>query len=187
MLFHNGRKPVSITLELEEISIPIASTTKFLGVWIDSKLKWNEHVNQLVLKLKRNQHLLKKSKNMLSLHAKKILYFLHIQSHITYCLSIWGNLLNRSQLDHIRKQQLKCATLIARNVPLNRFGILCIDNLIKLENYKFGYKMARHLLPSEIVKCVNTDAKGCSLIKDHRYETHNKCIPNYHKQQIRII
>ena len=107
MLFHSGKKPVSMKLELDNISIPVASRTKFLGIWIDSKLKWNEHVNQLILKLKRNQHLLKKGKNMLNMHAKKIVYFSHIQSHVTYCLSIWGNLLNRSQLDRIRKEQLK--------------------------------------------------------------------------------
>ena len=39
-----------------------SDVTKFLGVWIDSCLNWNEHLKQLTIKLKRNLGLLKKFK-----------------------------------------------------------------------------------------------------------------------------
>ena len=40
--------------------------TKFLGVWIDSELNWNEHTSRLILKLKSRLGLLKRSKNFLN-------------------------------------------------------------------------------------------------------------------------
>ena len=66
---------------------------KFLGIWFDNRLKWDQRVNKLVLKIKRNMHLLKSGKNMLNTHAKLIVYYAHIQSHIMYGLSVWGNMI----------------------------------------------------------------------------------------------
>ena len=55
---------------LPEIGLPIVPHTKFLGVYIDEKLSWNIHFNNVVLKIKRNMNLLKRSQNLLNTHAK---------------------------------------------------------------------------------------------------------------------
>ena len=77
--------------------------TKFLGVWIDDKLSWSTHVNKVILKVKRNLHLLRSCRNMLDLPTKRIVYFAHIQSHLTYCISIWGNLVSKGTLQKLQK------------------------------------------------------------------------------------
>ena len=70
-----------------ELSLQVVDHTKFLGVWIDDKLKWRTHVDRVPHKILRNLNLLKLSNNPLNIHAKRLIYFAQIQSHINYCLS----------------------------------------------------------------------------------------------------
>ena len=57
-----GHKKTSVELEFGDMKLKSSDVTKFLGVWIDSCLNWNEHLKQLMIKLKRNLGLLKNSK-----------------------------------------------------------------------------------------------------------------------------
>ena len=52
-----------IKLKLGGHTISCCTETKFLGVWIDKNLDWKEHVDMLLIKLRQNVGLLKKSKN----------------------------------------------------------------------------------------------------------------------------
>ena len=55
-------KKVSIDLEFGDMKLKSADATKFLGVWIDNSLNWNEHLKKLTVKLKKNLGLLRNSK-----------------------------------------------------------------------------------------------------------------------------
>ena len=44
----------------------------------------------LITKLKRNQALLRTTKNLFSQNTLKLIYYAHIQSHINYGLGVWG-------------------------------------------------------------------------------------------------
>ena len=69
-----GCKKISVELEFGDVKLKSSDVTKFLGVWIDSCLNWNEHLKQLMIKLKRNLGLLKNSKNFLPKHGMKIMF-----------------------------------------------------------------------------------------------------------------
>ena len=56
--------------------------TKFLGVWIDSELNWNEHISRLTLKLKSRLGLLRCSKNFLNPQCMKVLYYAQVQQPV---------------------------------------------------------------------------------------------------------
>ena len=73
-----------LVIELGDIKLPRVPSTKFLGLWIDENLNWNEHHSKLKTKLKRNLTLLKQGMNYLNSSTKKILYYAQIYSHITY-------------------------------------------------------------------------------------------------------
>ena len=81
-----------IQMTLNDTIIPIVESTKFLGLWIDRRLKWNTHLSKITSKLKTKLCMLQKGKNLLTTHAKKILYFAQFQSVLTYGLVIWGNM-----------------------------------------------------------------------------------------------
>ena len=65
-------------LTIDNAVLHKVSITKFLGVYIDENLSWTEHYNKVISKMRRNLVLLKNGKNLLSLHAKKLLYYGHI-------------------------------------------------------------------------------------------------------------
>ena len=46
-----------------------------------------------------------------------------------------------------------------------------IENLILLENLKFGFKLSKNLLPAKIADCTVNDQHGNSLKKMHKYST----------------
>ena len=64
--------------------IRFVDNTKFLGVLIDRKLTWTEHVEKVIQKINRNMNLLKLSNKFLNVHAKRLIYFAQIQSHLMY-------------------------------------------------------------------------------------------------------
>ena len=72
MLFCKKELIEAFTIVLNDIKLPTVNCTKFLGVWIDHKLRWNEHVHKIILKKKCNMNLLKCRKNFLNEHAKKM-------------------------------------------------------------------------------------------------------------------
>ena len=47
-----------INLMLNQTTMPIVSHIKFLGVIIDSKLKWSEHINNIISKISINKNIL---------------------------------------------------------------------------------------------------------------------------------
>ena len=64
------------SIKIDNTPINFVNYTKFLGVWIDKDLCWTVHTDKLTFKLKRNSHMLFRSKRQLSNHAKKY-YILH--------------------------------------------------------------------------------------------------------------
>ena len=174
MLFPKDHKVVKLELDVNGMSIPEVENTKFLGVWIDKNLRWDTHVNNLILKLKRNRHLLRTSQNFLNVQAKKIIYFSHVQSHVTYCLWIWGNMINRAHITRLDKVLLDCLSHVKKNEQRETLEILGIEHLIELENCKFRFKLLNEILPEKVMQCVKTDSVGNSLAKMHRYKTRKK-------------
>ena len=178
MLF--TEKPLKVVPQIEVCgsTLPFVEQTKFLGVWIDSKLTWKPHVNKLLVKLKQNMVLLKTGDNFMNIHCKKLVYYSHIQSHLSYCLGVWGNHIPVSILTKLKNTQRKCLDLISRNKTQKELGILSVNDLIKLENLKFCYKLMNSDLPIEVQSCATTNNKGNTLVKSHCYNTRNKDVPN---------
>ena len=177
-----GNTKLDINLKLGDFKIPCCSQTKFLGIWLDKNLDWNKHIDVLLGKLKQNVRLLRKSKNLLDKPAMRSLYYAHIQSHLSYSMSVWGSMINKNQIQKLQKIQNTCIRILEPNltvsVSLKKHRILKIDQLINLELIKLAYKLTHQLLPRKLAKCISSDARGKSLEKSNKYMTRNKSIPN---------
>ena len=71
---------------------PIKSTsqTKFLGVTIDENLSWEAHISATRRKLNYATATLNRIRDSLPVHLRKDLYHTLFESHLTYCISVWG-------------------------------------------------------------------------------------------------
>ena len=97
-------------------------------------------------------------------------------------MSIWGTLVSKSILKCIQTVQNTCLRCIEPRMCLTdihkKHKILRVEDLIKLEQYKLGYKACNNLLPARLLTCLFTDNKDRTLKKTHGYNTICKEIPN---------
>ena len=126
--------------------------------------------------------LLKKSKNILDRLALRTVYYAHIHSHLSYAISIWGSMLSTKQIQKLQKVQNTCLKIIEPSMNISelfkKLKILRISQLVRLELNKLAYKRTHNLLPFKLAQCMNCDASGKSLEKQHRYLTRNKHLLN---------
>ena len=137
-----------------------------------------------MLKLNRNSNLLRYSQHLIPETTKKLIYHAHIESHIQYGLLLWGNNVQKDQINKLQKIQTKCMKYITtcKGNPHTRTRILPIKSLISLVNYKFGYQVQRSQLPKKIMESTLKDSKNTSLLPNHVYNTRNKRFPNLPKK-----
>ena len=60
--WHKGE---TINVEVNNQIIPRVSVTKFLGVWLDKKLTWENQPEHIFQKIQSNKHMLKMARNIL--------------------------------------------------------------------------------------------------------------------------
>ena len=183
MQFSNKNADQDCQVNIDGYSLPMVTSTKFLGIWIDSKLKWQTHFDQLCLKIIRNTNLLKRCKSELNMCTKKLIYYAHIYSHLVYGCTTWGNMLRREQIQKLLKLQNKCLGYITnRKINMSTYQelkILKIPEIIKLQNLKLGYRVQHSELPQPILEACMADSNNKSLVKKHEYNTRHKTELNH--------
>ena len=115
--------------------------------------------------------------NYLMKHALKLIYHAHVQSHIQYGLLIWGNQCNAKAKQSIQNQMNRSIAIVnkGKNSSVKpRTDFLDLQNLIKLENYKLGYKLMNKMLPDKLAADISLDKNNKPLNKKHGYNTRNK-------------
>ena len=64
--------------------------TKFLGVLVDEKLSWANHIKSIKMKISKGTEILNKAKQHINLSALVTLYHSFFYPYLTYCLEVWG-------------------------------------------------------------------------------------------------
>ena len=128
-----------IDLKLGDTKLPMVTSTKFLGMWMDQKLNWKEHLCKLKTKIKRNLTLLRIGNKYLNIQTKKVLYYAQIYSHLSYGIVLWGNMISNTQLMNLQKLQNKAVQLVdTQQCSLEKVymkhEILKLIEVIKVEN-----------------------------------------------------
>ena len=183
MLFEKQSNMPDLNLVLNNVVIPRVSFTKFLGLWIDDKLTWQVHMDKLLLKLKSRIGMLYKSKNLLAMSSKRILYFGQIYSNLCYGIGIWGPMVRVSHINKLIKIQNRCVSQINPAACIAEIystqHLLNLHQIIRLEQSKLGFKLCNHMLPPHVSKEMLTDQNLKSIVKAHTYKTRKKNIPNW--------
>ena len=85
--------------------------TKFLGVIIDDKLKWQSHTSYLNSKLKCEIGKLHRMKSCIPKHLYKDIYHTLFESHLSYGISSWGGI-SQNKLKPLFITQKKCVRVM---------------------------------------------------------------------------
>lgn len=78
-------------LSIGEHVIQTETNTKFLGIFIDSRLKFEDHISGLCKKLSSGCFALRNASSELGTVAARPVYFALIESHLRYGIPFWGS------------------------------------------------------------------------------------------------
>ena len=80
----------NIELVINDIKIRETKSTKYLGVIIDSKLNWIDHITYVKNKVAKGIGIIRKASKLLNRKALLNLYHTFIFSYLIYSVEIWG-------------------------------------------------------------------------------------------------
>ena len=139
---------------------------KLLGVTIDSKFTFNEHVKGICTKASQKLHALSRVSNFMSLHQRKTVMKTFIVSHFGYCPLVW--MLHSRKLNHRINRLHERALRIVYRDDISSFEDLLVKDesftiherniqTLAIELYKVFYGLS-----SEIMKLIfpkNTEVR----------------------------
>ena len=117
MVFTNEKKRLNdLNILIDGTRIEEVKKTKFLGVIIDNKLSWKDHVAHVVGKVSRGLGMIIKARHYLNKQGLLTLYYPFVYPYLTYCNHIWGNIY-QSNLKQLCVTQNKIVRVIAGVKP----------------------------------------------------------------------
>ena len=140
MIFTRKKKISSpLSIRIGQNIINHKTKVKYLGVVIDEKMSWKNHVNYLCSKLAKGCWAISKLRNYVDHHTSRILYYSLIYPHLQYCISSWGRATKNvlKPLSIIQKRVLRLITKTPYRTPsaplFFQLKILKIDDVYKLQ------------------------------------------------------
>ena len=162
-----GRKKLiknfKFDIQLDGIEIARVATTKFLGIYIDDKLSWNNQIANLSKRVAINVNILNKAVPKLNATASLMLYYAIIQSHLSYCTIVWGGTSNKN-IELLLRLQKKALRIITRSKYREHASPLFKNlRLLKMKDlYKIQIALYVH---KHIYNHVSFPAQNSSFVK----------------------
>ena len=110
MIFPRKQNQIeNIVIRIEGQIIERVTQTMFLGVIIDEKLAWRNHVNHISTQIAKGIGILIKARFCLNREILVSLYYAFIYPYLTYCNSVWvySFLYNLNTLHLLQKKLLE--------------------------------------------------------------------------------
>lgn len=158
------------------------NSASFLGLTIDSKFKFTDHIDKLTLRLSRAVGIMFKMTPLVPFGVLRNLYFALLYPHITYGVTVWG----RSSIVYVNRVKV-----IQRRAL--RLLSASYDHLSVSTDYMTFDMVFEYYTLIKFFKCMYSDDhhvyfndRIVSLTPDHGYSTrfsgaHSLCIPWYNK------
>ena len=158
MVFHRARLKTANCndLVIDNASITRVNSAKYLGIIIDVKFNWIEHITYIKNKISKAIGIMYKARQYLNKSSLVNLYYSYVYPYLTYCIEVWGCAYptHLQCLFLLQKKIIRIITFshyLAHTEPL--FMSLEILPLEKIFYHRCGlmmYKYHNNLLPCSI-------------------------------------
>jgi hypothetical protein len=101
------------TLECDCPKVTRVNDTRYLGVIIDSNLKFKKHVAHIIQKVRFGLYALSRLRYQMDSRILKMVYYAFVQSHLPYCICAWGSA-NDSTLKPLMMIQKRIIRLVSK-------------------------------------------------------------------------
>ena len=135
---------------------------KYLGIQIDSQLKWKKHV-LVSLKVSRAMEMIKYAKKFLLTKELKLLYRGHVvKLHLRFCCSLWGNcgVNTRRILQRLQNRSVRIIKISPNDAPteplLRSLGLPSVNEMVHRESTSIVYKTVNNQAPIYLTTLLNS-------------------------------
>ena len=91
MFFHRAKiKIVNPIVTMNNCFLKKTDSLKYLGVIIDHRLNWSQHINHVKIKVSKGIGIMYRARSYLTKSSLRKLYFSYIYPYLIYCIEIWG-------------------------------------------------------------------------------------------------
>lgn len=154
MIFSKSKSTINdANISINHVPIERVHSTKFLGVVIDDKLSWTQHISHISKITSRNTGIMSKLRSFLPSVAMVSLYNTLSLPYLNYCNIVWA-CTSTSKLHSpmiIQKRAIRLATLSKprdHTLPLFiKLHTLTLSDINKSQTGTFMYKYTHNLLP----------------------------------------
>ena len=159
-----------ISVKINNIPIEICNEGPFLGINIDSKLKFVGHINNTCNKIAKSIGIIYKMKNLVPKSVLKQMYYSLIYPYINYCICIYGGTYN-THMNRIFLLQKRIVRIINNAPFLAHTDALFYESIIlkvsDIYKLNMGMYMFEHLTPG-------------MFARNHPYDTRHRSdlLPN---------
>ena len=171
-----------IHIKINDQILTEVSSAKYLGVYIDNKLQWNSHINNIKLRLSKGVSILAKIRHYVPKTVLRSLYFTFINSHIDYNLLNWG-IAPLANIETISRKTRKAIRLISfksydeETIPLfKQQAILPLEETFLLKQAKYMWKLQNELLPPSLSLNFKSNNRNQLVLSHNRLDSSAKHI-----------
>ena len=126
---------------------------KYLGVILDNKLNWHNHIQHICTKLAKAAGIIYKVRSKAPQNVLMLLYHSLIGTYLQYGIASWG-CAKTTALSKLKSLQNKVVRYITHSPPFSnvthaykKLGILKLDEIYFVEVGKFMYRNRKQTLP----------------------------------------
>ena len=152
MLFTRKKCNTKLSIKIENSFLTQVTKTKFLGIIIDEKLNWKDHILYISNKISKATGVIIKAR-MLGKRALLSLNYSLVYPYLTYCCKVWGAtyLYNIEILNKLQKKAMRiiCSqSKYAHTEPVYKeLKILDVKNIYNYLVGQFMFRYQNNLLP----------------------------------------
>ena len=92
IVFHRARikSDEHAVITINNVILKRTNSLKYLGVIIDYKLNWTQHIDHVKKKISKGIGIMYRAKNYLSKLSMRKLYYSYIYPYFIYCIEVWS-------------------------------------------------------------------------------------------------
>ena len=178
LYFTNNNRTViqNIHIKINNQILAEVPNAKYLGVYIDNRLQWDTHINNIKLRLSKGVSILAKIRHYVPKSVLRSLYFTFINSHIDYNLLNWGTA-PLANLEVASRKTRKAIRIInfkpMEEDPISLFkqlSILPLEETLLLKQAKFMWKLQNEILPPSLSRNFRMNNRSQLLLSHNRLE-----------------
>ena len=129
------------------------NVVKYLKVWIDDKLNWSAHINNLSLQLAKSCTMFFYLRDFVTDDSLSMLYYSFVYSHLIYGITAWGTA-HQHKLREIKVKLNNIKRTITKNKKFShvtclykKLNFLKLKVVYNLGLVRFTLKLFYHKLP----------------------------------------